>query len=767
VNQSVRILFLEDNATDFELVSEYLVAEGLNCSITRAANRTEFERAMEGVLPDVILSDYAIPGYSGFAALQRVRAKDPVVPFILLSGTLSEEEAVESLHAGATDYIIKQRLHRLVPAIERALAEAEARRKSIGAAEALRASEERFKLAAQATNEVIWEWDVSSDEIWCNETFDVLFGYHHGSRSFSAQEKIARMHRIDQARVAARMREKLRSTDTLWVEEYQFQRRDGRYADVLDRALIIRDDNGRAVRLIGAMSDITHRREAEAQIREQAALLDRARDAIVLVGMDQRIQYWNHSAERIFGWSAVEAAGKHVSEFLLRRSLSTDKALYDRLLAENEWRGELEIKTKGGKRIIVESRWSLMRDAEERNPKGILLINTDITEKKEIEAQFLRTQRIETIGALSGGIAHDLNNALAPIVMASELLSDEIASDAGKRMLEMVRNSAKRCGDMVKQILSFSRGAGQGWELLDPCKIVEELSALCRETFPKLIAIRTRCEPRCNHFNGNLTQMHQVVMNLMVNARDAMPKGGEIKIAAKNVLLHAHENRMLSQSASGPYVALSVSDTGTGIPREIVDRIFEPFFTTKDVGKGTGLGLSTVFSIVKSHDGFLELRTEVGKGTTFELFFPAHVRAELEKPKESVLTVATSRGEQLLMVDDEAGLLAMVKSTLETLGYRVLTASSGLEALAILESSHSEIDLVLTDWQMPLMSGAELVRKIHTTYPDLKIIVGTGGEIVETAPLPVSGILQKPYTTEAMLKAVRDALGKESSTVKA
>jgi CheY-like chemotaxis protein len=210
-----------------------------------------------------------------------------------------------------------------------------------------------------------------------------------------------------------------------------------------------------------------------------------------------------------------------------------------------------------------------------------------------------------------------------------------------------------------------------------------------------------------------------------------------------------------------------VSDTGTGIPREIVDRIFEPFFTTKDVGKGTGLGLSTVFSIVKSHDGFLELRTEVGKGTTFELFFPAHVRAELEKPKESVLTVATSRGEQLLMVDDEAGLLAMVKSTLETLGYRVLTASSGLEALAILESSHSEIDLVLTDWQMPLMSGAELVRKIHTTYPDLKIIVGTGGEIVETAPLPVSGILQKPYTTEAMLKAVRDALGKESSTVKA
>jgi PAS domain S-box-containing protein len=765
VTQPVRILFLEDNSADFELVSEFLVAEGLNCQIVRAKGGAEFEKQLDSTPFDIVLSDYAIPGYSGFAALKHVRAKDPALPFILLSGTLSEEEAVESLRAGATDYIIKNRLSRLVPAIHRALGEAKARRERIHAAEALRASEERFKMAAKATNDVIWEWDVSSDEIWCNDAFDVLFGFTHGSRTLSAQEKIARIHRMDQSRVAAEMREKLRSNDNLWVEEYEFQRRDGRYAHVLDRALIVRDETGRAIRVIGSMTDLTHRREAEAQIREQAALLDKARDAIILVGMDERIQYWNRSAERIFGWSVTEAVGRNVNEFLLRRDVGHDKPFLDRLLSENEWRGELEVRAKTGKHIVVESRWSLMRDNEERDPKGILLINTDITEKKEIEARFFRAQRIQTIGELSGGIAHDLNNALAPIVMASELLGDEIASESGRRMLDMVQTSARRCGDMVKQILSFSRGAGQGWELLDPCKIVDEIAALTRETFPRLITITARCEPRSNRFHGNLTQMHQVLMNLLVNARDAMPRGGSISVKVKNVLLHDYSSKMLGREVTGPYLSISVTDTGTGIPPEIVDKIFEPFFTTKEIGKGTGLGLSTVFSLVKNHEGFLELRTEVGKGTTFELFFPAHVPEEPVR-KEVAPGLPAARGEQLLMVDDEVGLLAMVKTTLETLGYRVLTAADGLEALKILEAAHDPIDLVITDWHMPLMSGAELIKKIHAAYPELRMVVVTGAgpiDEAETASLPVQGVLQKPYTTEGMLEAIRHGLGKEAA----
>jgi PAS domain S-box-containing protein len=765
VIKPVRILFLEDNTTDFELVTEFLGSEGLNFRVSRAKGRAEFESLFDPSAFDIILADYAVPGYTGFAALKLVRATDSVIPFILLSGTLSEEEAVESLRGGATDYIIKSRLNRLVPAIHRALDEARFRRERLAAAEALRASEERFKLAARATNDVIWEWDLASDEIWCSETFDAQFGYHHGTRNFSAQEKMARISESDQPRVAGRMQEKLRSKETLWIEEYEFQRRDGHYAHVLDRALIVRDEQGRPLRLIGAMTDVTPRREAEAQIREQAALLDKARDAIVLVGMDQRVQYWNKSAERIFGWTIAEVVGRNINEFLLRRDISSDNTFLERLMRDHEWRGELDVRAKNGKRIIVESRWALMREADDEDPKGILLINTDITDKKEIEAQFFRAQRIQTIGELSGGIAHDLNNALSPIVMASELLGDEVTSDSGKRMLELMRTSGRRCADMVKQILSFSRGTGQGLELLDPCKIVEELAALTRETFPRLITIETNCEARANQFQGNLTQMHQVIMNLLVNARDAINGTGTITISAKNVLLHAYPSRMLSKPANGPFVSISVSDTGSGIAPDVIDKIFEPFFTTKEVGKGTGLGLSTVFSIVKGHRGFLELTTEVGKGTRFEIFFPAHIQESREKALDAAAALPAARGEQLLIIDDEVGLLAMVKSTLETLGYRVLTANDGLEALKILETSGAEIDLALIDWSMPFMSGAELIRKIHGSHPDLKTVVVTGGDADNAANisgLPVKGVLQKPYTTDAMLKVIREVLGKSN-----
>jgi two-component system cell cycle sensor histidine kinase/response regulator CckA len=637
--EEIRILFLEDELLDVELVSSHLEQGGLHCQIIHVRDRPSFEKSFESGKFDIILSDYSIPGYSGFKALQHVRARSPILPFILLSGTLSEEQAVESLKAGATDYIIKQRLNRLVPAIQRALEEAAEREELARAEAALKDSQER--------------------------------------------------------------------------------------------------------------------------IRNQAALLDKARDAILLVDMDHRIRFWNKSAERIFGWTAAEALGNDIETFLIRGSLMPPGAILEKLLKDDEWRGELSIETRNGRHIIVESRWSLLRDPESPEPKGILLINTDVTEKKEMEAQIYRTQRIETVGALSGGIAHDLNNALAPIVMATELLADDVSSENGLRMLEMVRNSGKRCADMVKQILNFSRGANQGWELLDPCKIIEELAGLARETFPRLIRIESQCEPHLSPFLGNLTQIHQVIMNLLVNARDAMPRGGTITITARNLALRDHKNKMLTKPASGDFISIAVSDMGTGIAPEIRERIFEPYFTTKPHGKGTGLGLSTVFSIIKNHDGFLELRSELGKGTTFELFFPAHGKTERREQRPAVQPEMLSNGEQVLMIDDEAGLLAIVKTTLETLGYRVLTATDGLEALEIVEKKKNQIDLVMTDWVMPLMSGSDLVRRIRAIAPEMKIVVVTGSGVLESDGLDdvtIQGVLQKPYSTEALLTGIQRAL---------
>ncbi len=632
MSNGVRILFLEDDALDFELVSAHLQGAGLQCVIDHAKSQSAFEKAFSSCSYDLILSDYSIPGYSGMAALRHVRANSQILPFIILSGILSEEQAVEILKAGATDYIIKQRLNRLAPAVKRALEEA------------------------------------------------------------AQKEKL---------------------------------------------------------------------RDKEERVREQAALLDKARDAIVLVDMRQRILYWNKSAERIFGWEEREVIGEPMAMFLTGRNATNFDSALAQALSSEEWRGELPVQTRTGKRIIVESRWTVLRDPESLQPKELLLINTDITEQKELEAQFLRAQRTETIGALSGGIAHDLNNALSPIIMASELLSDEVTSESGQRMIEMMRSSAKRCADMVRQILTFSRGAGQGWELLDARKIIDELAELARETFPRLITIDVRCDAKLSGIIGNLTQIHQVLMNLLVNARDAMPRGGEIQIRARNLTFRNRANKMLPLPVSGPFLAISVTDTGTGIAPEIIERIFEPFFTTKEIGKGTGLGLSTVFSIVKAHGGFLELRSELGKGSTFEMFFPAEIEAAkvADEPVES--SPHRSRGEQLLLVDDEVGLLAIVKNTLEAFGYRVLTASDGLAALDILEKSHGEIDLILTDWVMPLMSGAELMRRLRVMAPGIKVIVVTGSAIFESnvfEEYPIQGMLEKPYSTEALLERVRAAL---------
>lgn len=636
---AIKMLILEDEIFDVELISARLDQGGLHYQLDHVRDRAAFEKAFGSTAYNIILSDYAIPSYSGFKALQFVRAHSSIIPFILLSGTLSEEQAVESLKAGATDYIIKQRLDRLVPAIQRALHEAAEREELARAEAALKESHER--------------------------------------------------------------------------------------------------------------------------IRNQAALLDKARDAIVMVDMDHRICFWNKSSERIFEWSESEAMGQNLEALLMRGTVTPGGPILQRLFTDNEWRGELPIETKNGRRIVVESRWSLLQDPENPQPKGILLINTDITEKKEMEAQLLRTQRIETIGALSGGIAHDLNNALAPIVMATELLAEDITNENGLRMLEMVRNSGKRCADMVKQILSFSRGTGHGWELLDACKIIEELATLARETFPRLIHVETYCEPKLGNFLGNLTQIHQVIMNLLVNARDAMPRGGSLTITARLRILRDHSSKMLEKPASGPFISIIVADTGTGIAPEIRDRIFEPYFTTKPQDKGTGLGLSTVFSIVKNHEGFLGLRSEVGEGTVFELFFPVHVAEEKRAEKPLVASDPLSAGEQLLVIDDEAGLLAIVKTTLETLGYRVLTATDGLEALEILEKRKNEIDLVLTDWVMPLMSGPDLVRRIRAISPKMRIVIVTGSGSLEsegTEDVEVQGILQKPYSTEALLTRIHETL---------
>ena len=498
------------------------------------------------------------------------------------------------------------------------------------------------------------------------------------------------------------------------------------------------------------------------RIREQAELLDKAQDAIIVNDLGWRVRFWNPSAERLYGWASAEVMGQPLTAQLLCWNDPGFQEAVNKVLETGDWSGELRHKTKSGSELTVESRWSLVRN-EEGKPKSILSINTDVTERKNLEAQFLRAQRMESLGTLAGGIAHDLNNVLSPIFMGTELLLSVAKEPMFQRTLKTMATSAKRGADMVKQVLTFARGTEGEKMLLQLTHLIKEMQKIAKETFPKSIEIRTSLDRELAPIQGDATQIHQVLLNLCVNARDAMPDGGSITLEARNVTFSEAEAQRLLGAKPIPYVALRVTDTGSGIPPEILNKIFEPFFTTKEQGKGTGLGLSTVISIIKGHGGVLEVNSTVGTGTTFNLYFPAaqtSTQSALEqKPRECRM----GNGELILLVDDESAVLEVAACALTGCGYRVLTAESGILAKDLCAAQHSRIDLAVIDMMMPKMDGPATVRALRELQPDLRFIVATGlyeGEKTRARfgnqPVP---ILPKPFSIDQLRQSVQDALG--------
>ena len=356
--------------------------------------------------------------------------------------------------------------------------------------------------------------------------------------------------------------------------------------------------------------DITKRKQTQEKIHEQAALLNVATDAIMVWGLENQILFWNQGAERLYGFTPTEALGKNANELLYRKSLPKVEEIYQILFEENSWKGELHQVTSSGNNIIVFSTWSLVRD-EQGNPKSTLIVNTDITEKNKLETQFLRAQRLESVGTLSGGIAHDLNNILTPILAISQLLPLKLpdVDEQTQHFFDILESSAKRGATLVKQVLSFARGIQGDRQTVQVKHIISEIQEFVRNTFPKSIEIQVDLGDNLRLISADATQIHQILMNLCVNARDAMPNGGKLSIKAENIYLDENYAKMNLDASVGDYIVVTVEDTGTGITLETLDKIFEPFFTTKEQGKGTGLGLSTTIGIIKSHGGVLSMST--------------------------------------------------------------------------------------------------------------------------------------------------------------
>jgi PAS domain S-box-containing protein len=500
------------------------------------------------------------------------------------------------------------------------------------------------------------------------------------------------------------------------------------------------------------------RKQVELQIREQAELLDKARDAIAVRDLEGRLLFWNQGAERVYGWTAAEVLGKNANELLYETPPPQLKEAQSRVVAEGEWNGELRQRAKDGKTILVESRWSLVRD-EQAQPKAILVINTDVTERRQLEAQFLRAQRMESIGTLAGGIAHDLNNVLTPILMGVDLLRLGHKDEKSLKLLQNIETSARRGAGMVKQVLTFARGHEGERTTMRLGPLVKEMVKIAAETFPKSIRIRARLADDLSAVSGDATQLHQVLLNLCVNARDAMPDGGEILITAENAELTEAAARKHIEAKPGKYVVLSVADTGSGIPSEIMDRIFEPFFTTKEVGKGTGLGLATVQSIIKSHQGFLDLTSEVGKGTTFTIHLPAVEAATPVEDKRPPRPVAEARGELVLVVDDEAPIREIVQAALVKQGYRVLTAANGAEAIALCSEHIDDVHCVILDMMMPVMDGPTAIPILKKLKPGLRFIGISGllqaDKIKKQIAADNVAFLTKPFSTDKLLETLQ------------
>lgn len=511
--------------------------------------------------------------------------------------------------------------------------------------------------------------------------------------------------------------------------------------------------------------DVTETVRSRKQIEQQSQMLDQVSDAVSVVDVDGRITYWNLAATRLFGWTAEDVIGRNALEMLYRGDPKAYQEMLEETNARRSWAGELTKVTRTGEPIVVEHRRTVLQDDSD-SIKGYLCIDIDITARKKRERAAHRSQRLESIGTLAGGIAHDLNNVLTPILMGAKLLKSGRGNGNNPGLLDTMIASAQRGADLVKQVLAFAGGIRGERSHIDIKQIVYETRTLLDHTLPKSIQMETSVDAHCPPILGDATELSQVLMNLCINARDAMPNGGRLTIKVTSILLNGNTSQLNPDAHPGNYVLLKISDTGCGMRTEILDRIFDPFFTTKEVGKGTGLGLATVMGIVKSHGGFINVYSEPGQGTKFSIYLPAAMSTETATNSPSAIGDEPERdlgrGCTLLLVDDEAFILQMTAAALEGNGFRVLTAADGASAIAMFSQYRDEIAVVVLDMMMPGLDGLQTLSQLRRLDPEIKVIASSGLRTAQreadASEHGAKAFLPKPYSEVQLLQVLTEVL---------
>ena len=636
----LRVLLVEDNPRDAKLIIAVLERSGYQLSVDTVTSLASFQEQLERSDHEVILADYNLRGWTALEALQALKNSGRDIPFVVVTGTLGDEAAVEVIQQGATDYVLKDRLARLPSAIERALEEKTFREERKESEKALRKSEAAFR-----------------------------------------------------------------------------------------------------------------------------GLFEAAPDAIVLVNEDGRITLVNAQAESVFGYTREELIGQPMEMLLPERFRERHIGHRPAYQANPTIRRmgvglELFALRKDGVEIPVEVGLSSLQTNEGAR---VLSIIRDVSERKQLELQFFQAQKMEAIGRLAGGVAHDFNNHLGIIIGYSELLLERLgANDPLRKNAGMIKEAGLRSASLTRQLLAFSRRQIFEPRILDLNEVVSELEKMLRPLIGEDIELVTSLDPVLGKVRGDSTQMEQVIMNLAANARDAMPQGGRLTIETTNVDLDEAYAKAHVTAHAGPHVMLAVSDTGMGMAPETLAHIYEPFFTTKEKSKGTGLGLAMVYGIVKQSGGWIWVYSEPGHGTTFKIYLP-RVEAGIREAEAEVASPVSLKGEEtILVVEDEAMLRELACEFLQSSGYTVLEAANGAEAIEISKRHQGPIHLLMTDAVMPGMSGRELAQRLVGARPDMKVLYVSGytDDVVLRNGLlePDRAFLQKPFTKDALTNKVRAVL---------
>ena len=766
--RTLRILIADDDPADRELCLLSLKKAGIKFEAESVSTREEFSEKLQNRQFDLVLSDYRMRGWTGMDALATVIEKCPDLPFILLTGTLGDELAVECIKLGVTDYILKDHLARLPIAIRRSLEDRALREARNKSALALRESEERYRTLVENAPEAIVVIDVDAGKyVDCNERAVKMFGYRRED-----------LHRLSPGSLSPPTQPDGRSSTELTREyclrvlaghaasfEWICRNSRGEEFPVEVHLAKLPSPNRRLVR--GSILDITERYRAEKARRESEAryrsLVDHAAFGILwATEPDGKMLHVNPALAEMLGYASTDELLTVGYSRLFYRYPADQARLAAEFLDKGRVEATLEWKRKDDKIITVHLNGRIAMAPDGKSECAEVTVE-NVTERIALEKQLLRAQKFEGIGQLAGGIAHDFNNMIGAILGWAELGIDETQSDSRlRRHLEKIQQQGKRAAALTRQLLAFARR-----QILEPRNVdlnqtaVETLSLL-EKVIGGNIEIKANLASDLSVVRADPTQVEQVLMNLCINSRDAMPNGGTLIIDTSNMMLDHEFCAWQPQALPGSYAVLSVTDTGTGMDSETMDRIFEPFFTTKGLGKGTGLGLATVYGIVRQHGGFLNVYSEVGKGTTFRCYFPAST--EVAAPRDKIDDAGPIRGgtETILIAEDHEGLSQLALETLTRLGYQVMLATDGEQAVSDFCANPDRIALAVLDVVLPKLSGPEVYTRIRELRPDLPVIFATGysPEIAQLQKVQQEGlpVLQKPYSPRDLARRVRETL---------